>query len=480
MSSIHAPHVSTGAVSPARVVALAALLSCQTAEETLDEVLNQACKARVSDPRDRSLAMELVYGVLRRQETLDWRLERFLKKPLPRHPVLLQMLLRLGAYQLLYLNRIPPSAAVHDTVTLTKSYTKKLGRDWSGFVNAVLRNLIRVPEPPFPDPLAHPAQALSICHSVPLWLCQRWIDRLGFEQAEAACKTISCVPSMTLRVNRCRVTREDFLARLLQQGIAARATSMSPIGIIIGKGQLVTSLPGFEEGHFYVEDEAAQLIPPLLDPKPGHRVLDACAAPGGKTTHLAELMNNHGQIFAMDRQKDRVQLLQENCRRLGNTTVTAVLGDARKPAEVLRSLSKSDEKSTGSSAARDGMVDRILLDAPCSGIGVLRRHPEAKWRKHTAMFLRHHNLQKEILDAVSSVLRPGGVLVYSTCSTEPEETEDVVTQFCHVQRKWIRESVAPWLPSTALPFVNAQGALSTMGNECGMDGFYAARLRKVS
>ena len=480
MSSIQAHHVSTSGVSPARVVALSALLSCQTAEDTVDEVLNLACEARVSDPRDRALAMELVYGVLRRQETLDWRLELLLKKPLPRHPVVLQMLLRLGAYQLLYLDRIPPSAAVHETVALTKSYTKKLGRDWSGFVNAVLRNLIRLPEPSLPDPLAHPAKTLSIRHSVPLWLCQRWIDRLGFEQAEAACQTISGVPSVTLRVNRRRVTRENFLVCLQQQGIAARPTSISPVGVTIEKGQLVTSFPGFQKGDFYVEDEAAQLIPPLLDPKPGHRVLDACAAPGGKATHLAELMDNRGQILAIDRQKDRLKLLQENCRRLGITIVTAVVGDARKPAEVLRSLSKSGEKSIEGPAVWDGLVDRILLDAPCSGLGVLRRHPEAKWRKHTAMFPRHHNLQKEILEAVSSVLRPGGVLVYSTCSTEPEETEDVVTQFCHVHTEWIRESVAPWLPSTALPFVTVHGALSTMGNECGMDGFYAARLRKVS
>ena len=191
-------------------------------------------------------------------------------------------------------------------------------------------------------------------------------------------------------------------------------------------------------------------------------------------------MDNHGQILALDRQKDRVQQLQENCRRLGTTIVTAAIGDARKPAEALRSLSQGDAPSNGSSAARDGLVDRILLDAPCSGLGVLRRHPEAKWSKHTAMFLRHQNLQKEILEALSAVLRPGGVLVYSTCSTESEETEDVVAQFCHVHTEWIRESVASWLPSAALPFVTAHGAFSTMGNDCGMDGFYAARLRKVS
>jgi 16S rRNA (cytosine967-C5)-methyltransferase len=191
-------------------------------------------------------------------------------------------------------------------------------------------------------------------------------------------------------------------------------------------------------------------------------------------------MDNRGQILAIDRQKDRLKLLEENCRRLGITIVTAVVRDAREPVEALHAVGNDGDKPSGLSSVPGELFDRILLDAPCSGLGVLRRHPEAKWKKHIAMFIRHQTLQREILEAVSSALRPGGVLVYSTCSTEPEETEDVVAQFCHVHTEWIRESVAPWLPSTALPFVTAQGALSTMGNECGMDGFYAARLRKVS
>jgi 16S rRNA (cytosine967-C5)-methyltransferase len=480
MSSIGAHHSGNGAVSPARIAAFSALLSCHTAEDTIDALLHQAYENKISDPRDRSLAMELAYGVLRRQEMIDWRLGPLLKKPLPRHPVVLQTLLRLGAYQLIYLDRVPASAAVHETVALTKSCTKKLGHDWSGFVNAVLRNLIRLPEPFLPDPAVYPAQALSIRHSVPLWLCQRWVDRLGFEQAEAACRATSCVPSVTIRVNQRRSTREVFLKRLRQEGISAHPTTVSPVGVVLEKGSVVTSLPGFQDGDFYIEDEAAQLIPPLLDPQRGDLVLDACAAPGGKATHLAELMDDRGHVLALDRQKARLDLLQENCRRLGITIVTPVAGDARKPEEAVRTLSKGGEKRSSPTMAPSGLVDRILLDAPCSGLGVLRRHPEAKWNKHTAMFLRHQKLQKEILEAVSAVLRPGGVLVYSTCSTEPEETEDVVTHFCHLHTEWMRESVAPWLPSSALLFVTAHGALSTMGNKCGMDGFYAARLRKVS
>ena len=410
--------------------------------------------------------MELAYGVLRRQETIDWRLGALLTKLLSRLPMVVQMLLRLGVYQLLYLDRIPARAAVDETVTLAKSSAKKLGRDWSGLVNGVLRNLIRLPAPPPPDMAVHPAEALSVRYAVPLWLCRRWIERLGLEQAEAACRTSSTIPGVTLRVNRRHAAREELLERWRQAGIPAHPTTVSPVGVTLDKGQPVTSLPGFQTGDFYVEDEAAQLIPLVVDPQPGELVLDACAAPGGKTTHLAERMDNRGRIVAMDRQQERLKLLQENCRRLGASVVQPVLGDARTPIEVLRQ------------AALPVAFDRILLDVPCSGLGVLRRHPDAKWKKHTGMFQRHRQLQRDLLTGVSAVLRPGGVLVYSTCSTEWEETESVVGWFCEAHPEWTRESVAPWLPPAALPFVTARGALSTMGNDCGMDGFYAARLRK--
>jgi 16S rRNA (cytosine967-C5)-methyltransferase len=451
--------------SPARAIALAVLLACRSGDKALDDELERRAADGRLDARDRSLAMELAYGTVRRLETIDWRLEPVLKRPLPRLPVVVQMVLRLGAYQLLCLDRIPPSAAVNESVALMKSYTKALKRDWSGFVNAVLRNVIRTPEPALPDPNVDPARSLSVRHSVPLWLCTRWIDRLGVEQADAACRGSGSVPAVTLRVNRLRVTREQFLDRLKHEGIAAGPTAVSPVGVALEQGEAVTSLPGFQDGDFYVEDEAAQLIPPLLDPQPGEQVLDACAAPGGKTTHLAALMQNRGEILALDRNADRLKLVDENRRRLGIT--------------IIRTM-RADAAISCPSAFQDRRFDRILVDAPCSGLGVLRRHPEAKWTKHEAMFARHHRLQTQILDAVASVLRPGGVLVYSTCSTEREETEDVVAQFCREHPGWVRESVEPWLPSAALSLMTAQGALSTMGNRFGMDGFYAARLRKVS
>lgn len=455
-----------------RSFVLAILLASQRGDRALDEVLDQRVRS-VSDQRDRALIMELVYGVLRRQETLDWRLGAVLTKPLHRLPALVQMLLRMGSYQLLFLDRIPASAAVHETVELAKASSKQLGRDWSALVNAVLRNLIRLPVPTLPDPALHPSEYLSISYGIPLWLSQRWLARLGYEQAESACEAASAIPSITLRVNQTRSTREHLLEQFAKAGISAQPTGISLVGVKLDKGHDVSSLPGFDVGDYYVEDEAAQLIPLILDPRSGESILDVCAAPGGKATHLAELMGDQGTIVALDVKASRLELLRDNCRRLGLHCIVPIVGDARRPADWPVEIARSRHAGLP-------LFDRILVDAPCSGLGVLRRHPESKGQRNESIFARHQILQGQILEAVAPCLRPGGVLVYSTCSTEPEETEEVVSRFCKAYPGWMRESVAPWLPPTARSFMTEQGALSTMCNRVGMDGFYAVRLRNMS
>ncbi len=464
MSSGSLPSSTSSFPPSARSLALSILVESIASEEGVDVLLDRALARSPIDGRDRALTMELTYGVLRRLATLDWRLEPVLDKPLPRLPVVVQMLLRLGAYQVVFLDRIPPSAAVNESVQLAKARTRAVGRDWSGLVNAVLRGLLRHPAEPWPDLQIDPVRALSLRHSIPRWLSQRWIDRVGANVADRVCEQVSGIPPVTLRVNQLKGTREVLLQRLHQVGIAARPTLVSPHGVVLEEGGVVPSLSGFHDGAFYVEDEAAQLIPPLLDPQPGELVLDACAAPGGKAIHLAELMHNRGTIIAIDRNRARLKLLQENCHRMGVTIVRSTIGDARAGKPSRETI---------------GPFDRILVDAPCSGLGVLRRHPEAKWRKESEALLRHHRLQRDILDAVAPRLRPGGVLVYSTCSTEPEENEQVVEEFCRVHAEFRREAVAPWLPPLAADLLTEWGDLSTMGNRFSMDGFFAARLRKA-
>ena len=412
--------------------------------------------------------MELTMGVLRQRALLDWRLDFVSDRPVHRLPLVVQMVLRLGAYQLLCLDKVPPSAAVNESVKLAQSSHHRLGRNWSGFINAVLRALLRQPAPAWPSPEEHPVSALAVRYSCPAWLVARWLDRLGYSMAERLCASTNQIPPMTLRTNRLRITRDRLLLQLREAGVQAQETLVSPVGVQLEKCGSVTELPGFQEGNFYIEDEAAQLVPLLLDPRPGERVLDACAAPGGKTTHLASLMQNQGEIVGLDVNPRRLELVRENCHRLGVSIVHTSVGDVRRFTSVAEA-----RKTLGASA-----FDRILLDAPCSGLGVLRRHPEGKWHKQAASLRQHHQLQYELLTAVSPYLRPGGCLVYSTCSTEPEENEQVIERFCQTQTDFVRDSLAPWLPPAGLSFLTNQGDFSTVGHLHSMDGFYAARLRR--
>ena len=459
--------------SPSRLVAFAVLMESLRSEEGLDLLIDRAVARMPLDARDRGLAVEIAYGVMRRLGTIDWRLAPVLDKPLDHLPAAMQMVLRMGAYQLLFLDRIPPSAAVSESVKLEKAQRHTLKRDWSGFINAVLRALIREPGPPWPSIETHACQRLAVRYSVPEWLSRRWLDRWGIDRAAAACEQASMIPPVTLRINRLQIARNDFLTRLQEGGLTACATDISPMGVALQEGGAVPSIPGFSAGDFYVEDEAAQLIPPLLDVQPGDLVLDACAAPGGKATHLAELMNDTGRIYAVDRSAARLKLLEENRSRLQHTSLVPFLADLRSPSW---SRAISQDVGQGQGPVR---FDRILVDAPCSGLGVLRRHPEAKWRKSSEQFERHQALQLQILDSTALCLRPGGVLVYSTCSTEAEENEAVIEHFLRSHADFRRESVAPWLPEAAHHFVTERGDLSTIGNPNLMDAFYAARLKHI-
>ncbi len=457
----------------ARVAALEALRAVERAHAYADEALDQSFARASLDVRDRALAVELVYGVLRHRLTLDWRLDQVADRPVRRLPLSVQTALRMAAYQLLYLDRIPPSAAVNEAVALVKA-SPDAGARWSGFTNAVLRSVIRQPDPAWPDHERESAQRLSLQYACPAWLVDRWLARFGAAQAERLCRATLEIPPLTIRVNRLRATREALAEDLRRSGYQVTLTTVSPFGLVLEKCGTVADIPQFSEGLFYVEDEAAQLVAVLLDPQPGERILDACAAPGGKATGLAALMENRGEVVAMDHSRDRLRRLEENCARLGVRIVTPLVGDA---AQVESANGTVQPIFTVPSATPP--FDRILLDAPCSGLGVLRRHPEGKWQKHAERLPSHHKRQLRLLTAVSRLLRPGGCLVYSTCSTEPEETTDVVDQFLSKHAEFRRESVPAVLPESGRGLLTPLGDFSTAGNGFSMDGFYASRLTKV-
>lgn len=478
MASDH-PGPQPGEAAPSgRRAAVKALLAIDKAGLSADDLFDQVTARESLDLRERAFMVELVRGVLRYRGTIDWRLGAVSDRPIARLPTLVQTILRLGAYQLLHLDRVPESAAVNESVRMMKQHSKKLGRDWSGFVNAVLRSLLRSPEPDRPHPEKDPVEACAVRYSCPTWLVERWCRLWGVERAEALCRASLDPPPLTLRVNTLRTTRLELLAEFEAAQVGAVPTTVSPVGIQLARTGSVADLPGYVDGWFYVEDEAAQLIPPLLDVQPGQRVLDACAAPGGKATHLAALMENRGDLVAVDRAAVRLDLVLENCRRLGVTSVTPVVGDVRALIGQETPSSKPQARRPAGQAALLQPFDRILLDAPCSGLGVLRRHPEGKWYKTPESIMQHHAVQLELLETTSRLLRPGGLLVYSTCSIEPEETASIIDEFCRSHREFQRESIAPWLPPAGLPFVTPQGDLSTMANMKRMDAFFAARVRR--
>ena len=445
----------------ARAAALETLLTVDRARVYADDALDQSLNRASLDTRDRALAVELVYGVLRHRLTLDWRLDHVADRPIRRLPHPVQAALRLAAYQLLYLDRIPQSAAVNESVALIKA-EPGAGTRWSGFTNAVLRSLIREPAPAWPDPDKEPAAFLSVRYACPDWLAERWAARFGMTQAEQLCQATLTIPPLTIRVNSLHTTREALADALRLGGYQVAPTSVSPLGLVLDKCGPITDIPQFVEGLFYVEDEAAQLVTGLLAPQPGERILDACAAPGGKSTALAALMENRGEVVAMDQSPDRLRRLRENCARLGVRIVTPLQGDVTRGEPA---------------AAR--LFDRILLDAPCSGLGVLRRHPEGKWQKHAELLPAHQSKQLLLIESVCRLLRPSGCLVYSTCSTEPEETTDVINQFLSKHAEFRREPVSASVPANGLELITQQGDLSTAVNRFSMDGFFAARLRKA-
>jgi 16S rRNA (cytosine967-C5)-methyltransferase len=473
-SPANPPASGTSRFWSARKLAAVILLKIERTRAFGDDVFDQMTKNVEIPERDRHLAFELVYGVLRHYLTLDWRLDHVSRKPMVRLPLTVATTLRIAAYQMFYLDRIPASAAVNEAVGLIR---KQSGHHWSGFVNAVLRNLLRQPVPPMPDPAVDAIKSLSVRYACPPWLVDRWLGFFGFTKAEHICRQSLGVPPLTIRLNSLRCSRSALLARLQSEGVLAQETLVSPVGLTLDKCGNPGQLPALKEGWCYVEDEAAQLIPLLLDPQPGDRILDACAAPGGKTTHLGELMKNQGSIVALDRQQSRLDRLVSNCSRLGISIVQpyhydlieqAGFSQTHGPSTIPRALPPLLEQS----------FDRILVDAPCSALGILRRHPEAKLLKSPFTIQQAQALQRQILDRICVLLRPGGILVYSACSIEPEETTDLLSGFCQQHPEFHQECVTPWVPSAGQSLITSQGHLSTAFQSFNMDGFFACRMKK--
>jgi len=417
-----------------------------------DSLLDQSRKD--FDTRDNAFILEIVYGILRNRTRLDWVLDCFSAQPVAKTDIWTRNILRLGAYQMLFLDRVPVSAAVNTSTELAKTHGKK-----DRYVNGLLRNLDRKRATViWPDPVDRVKQ-LSVLYSHPAWLVRRWVTRFNPDIAETLLRENNRPAPLIIRTNTLKTTRDKLKESLATEGVIAIETAYSPVGLEITSGAVITSLTSYRDGWFMVQDQAAQLVSLLLAPQPGETVLDACAAPGGKATHIAELMKDQGKLVALESDPARVRKISENSARLGITCIISVTGDA--------------------AAYRGEVFDRILIDAPCSGLGVLRRHPDGRWNKQEHTIRERQALQSKILENCADLLKPGGILVYATCTTEPEENEEVIKAF--LDRQGVRfaiEDPRPFLPSEAARFVNEAGYFHTFPNEPSMDGFFGVRLAK--
>lgn len=442
-----------------RHAALMTLMALAAGNDHADDLIDRELAREILAGPDRGLYGHLVFGVLRRQGTLDHYLAHLVKQPLQKLEEPLRHLLRLGLFQVLYLDRVPPHAAVHATVELAKQVLPRA----AGLVNGVLRTFLRNRELlRLPDRIADPDGWLAAAHSVPRWLVEQWRGQVPTEELEALAAASSAEPPLTLRTNTLRIGRDELMARFRQADISCEPCGYAPEGIRLNVRCPVPTLPGFVEGLFAVQDEASQLVSHLLAPRPGQRVLDACAAPGGKTLHLAQLLGDSGSILATDLTERKLARVRESAQRLGVTCVRTGVADAGQ-ADYLRGE----------------QFDRILLDAPCSGLGVIRRNPEAKWRLTPADTERCARRQRVLLARVATLLAPGGRMVYATCSTAPEEDEQVVEDFLSHHRQFVIEK-GLFFSGAASSLLTADGALRLWPHRHGTDGFFAVLLTRRS
>jgi len=443
----------------AREVALRALRDVDVKSAYANLALDAHLTKSGLSGRDRGLATELAYGVTRRRGTLDWAIGQVASRPLDQTDPWIRNVLREAAYQLLYMDRIPASAAVDEAVNLARKYGHE---GVARFVNGVLRNLLRrLPTLPWPDPAVDPVTALVIRHSYPEWLVREWTGRFGVNAAVELMVAGNRVPPLTIRANRLRGTRDEVVAALAAEDVTAAPTRFSPQGLIIAdlsSSSFLDRLKAMKAGLFTVQDESSMLVGPALDPQPGWTVLDMAAAPGGKATHLAELMGNTGRVIAVDIHPHKVDLIRANAKRLGASIVEGLCADAREVGKTLA-----------------GQADAVLCDVPCSGLGTLARRPDARWRKTAADAGALVPVQRAILQSAALALKPGGVLVYSTCTLQPAENEDMVAAFLQEHPDFHPEDLAPHLPAGLDP----EGAyLHLYPHIHETDGFFIARLRR--
>jgi 16S rRNA (cytosine967-C5)-methyltransferase len=437
-----------------RGTAVKILNRVERSDAYLDRLLDAELRSDDLNELDKGLMNEIVTGVVRWKMKLDWVLTGFFHGNFTKAEINIKNALRVALYQIQYLNRVPHPAAVNEAVEFIK---RLRGQKVGDLVNAVLRNIIRnLDNIRYPDPSEDRIRHLAVIESHPTWMTRRWVDRYGYDAARKLMAANNVIPDLTLRVNRLKMDVDQFTKILDEHQVDYSRSAYLPSFIRVKHMAGIGSSELFQQGYFAVQDESAALPVLLLDPKPGERILDLCSAPGGKTTFTGELLRGEGRIVAIDRYESRLNLVRTACKRLGVTNADFIAADAA-------SLEVPE-------------ADKVLVDAPCSGLGTLAKKPDAKWIREAEDIQQLVELQRSILDHAALLVKPGGVLVYSTCTIEPEEDALLVQAFLQAHADFKLESAAPFVHAD---FVTAEGYVQTYQHVHGMDGSFSARLRKA-
>ncbi len=441
-----------------RQIAFLALREVHRRGAFADAALDRTFRNSQLSDLDRRLVTELVYGSVRRMRSIDFIIDKLATKKSSQQPPDLRTILHLGIYQLQYLNNIPPSAAVNTTVQLAKE--NKLS-GLSSFVNGLLRQYIRLTETDL-NPLTitnykSSVERLGILHSFPDWLVELWIEQIGETETEQLCEWFNQSPTIHLRINPLKTSIAQIETAFQAQNISTSRIPHLPQALRLNSSTgAIQNLPGYSEGWWTIQDSSAQLVTHLLDPQPGEIIIDACAAPGGKTTHSAELMQDTGTIYACDKTASRLKKLTENADRLQMKSIKIHTGDSRQFPEFIN------------------LADRVLLDAPCSGLGTLHRRADARWRHTPENIQQQSQLQSELLANAATFVKSGGVLVYATCTIHPLENEQVVRSFLDSNPDWQIEAPTIDLPVQPSP----EGWVKLWPHKHQMDGFFMVRLKR--
>lgn len=404
------------------------------------------------DIRDRSLVTEIVYGTIRYRKKIDFIISNYVKDIRLVDKTILNIL-RSTIYQILFLSKVPDYAAVNEAVNLAKTVSKSS----SGFVNGVLRNILRNKDKNYTASL-NGKKLLAVKYSFPNWMVELFIKQYGIEKAESIMKNLNETPNITVRVNSLKSDYDDVLEKLEENGYNVEEGTICPEAIKINKGSSIEHNDLFKDGYITVQDESAMLTAQLLDLEENMNVIDLCSAPGGKATHIGELMNNTGKITACDIYEHKIKLINDNCTRLGVTDVEAVVNDA--------AVINNDFINE---------ADRVLVDVPCSGLGIIRKKPEIKWNKTKKSLDELCTIQRDIMKNAWRYLKEDGIMVYSTCTINKDENEKNIDWFIDSHKDAVIEKI--FIGQLDNVIYNDNNTVTILPNK-DMDGFFLAKLRK--